>query len=142
MWICQELEPMKIKALIVDDDRYIRDGMAQLLECEEDIEVVGKADSGELALTLAESTTPDIIIMDYSMPGMDGAETTKMIMASGSTPKIIGVSMHTNTFYVKRMKEAGAVAFLPKGSDLDELLLAIRRVLEGQTYFPEYLYDA
>jgi PAS domain S-box-containing protein len=117
-----------IRVLVADDHRVMRQGLVMMLEQEEDITVVGEADNGRQAVDMARALRPDVVLMDVSMPIMDGIEATAVIHRELPETRIIGLSMFTEAEVAQRMHSAGAVAYLSKGEDMHELINAIRQV--------------
>ena len=116
----------KISVLLVDDHRIVRQGLASLLEFEEDIEVVGEAENGRQAVELARQHTPEVVIMDVNMPIMGGIEATQILSRELPQIKVIGLSMHAERDTAEAMRQAGAVAYLTKGGPSEDLIAAIR----------------
>src|SRR5512133_483136 len=104
---------MKTTVLLVDDHKIFRDGLRTLIE-KEGMEVVGEAENGRKTLKLAEKLLPNVIIMDVSMPDMNGIEATRKIISSFPEIKIIALSMHSDRRFVLGMLEAGAAGYLLK----------------------------
>jgi DNA-binding NarL/FixJ family response regulator len=125
---------MSTKILLVDDHQLIREGLCSLVEKEFGIKVVGQASDGNTAVRMAKELCPDIIIMDISMPGLDGIEATKQIKQDGGSAKIIALSMHTNKLFVMNIFEAGAMGYLLKECASSELITAINSVMENNVY--------
>jgi PAS domain S-box-containing protein len=115
-----------LRVLLVDDHAVVRDGLSSLLQRQADIEVVGQAADGCQAVEQALQTQPDVVIMDVNMPGMDGKEATRQILARLPNVKVIGLSMFAESDVAEAMKTAGAVAYLAKTSGPDALIAAIR----------------
>lgn len=115
-----------IRVLIVDDHRIVREGIAGLLQMHKDIEVVGQAENGRAAVELARDLEPDAILMDVSMPIMDGVDATRSIVRELPAIRIIGLSMYDKQDMAEAMLAAGAVSYLPKGGPAAALLAAIR----------------
>jgi signal transduction histidine kinase len=116
----------KIRVLLVDDHRILREGLAGLLQFEADIEVVGEAADGPQAVALAEELRPDVVTMDVSMPGMSGPEATRIILGKLPQARVIGLSMHIDGGVADAMRQAGAVSYLTKGGPSEDLVAAIR----------------
>jgi DNA-binding NarL/FixJ family response regulator len=124
----------KIKIILVDDHTIVRQGLSQAIQTKEDFKVVGEADNGRVAIELALLHAPDIVIMDVSMPDLNGIEATKQILANNSNVKVIVLSMYSEKIYVIGMLNAGASAYLLKTCSFRELHHAINIVLSGKTY--------
>jgi PAS domain S-box-containing protein len=116
----------KISVLLVDDHAIVRQGLASLLRPEPDIEIAGEATDGKHAVELARQHSPDVVVMDVNMPGMDGVEATRIIVAELPRCKVIGLSMHIDHDIGVAMREAGAVGYLSKGGPSEDLVAAIR----------------
>jgi DNA-binding NarL/FixJ family response regulator len=125
---------MSIKIIIADDHRIIYDSLNPLLDKQTDIEVVGVADNGRKAVKLTKELEPDLVIMDISMPDLNGIEATRQIITQCPGVKIIALSMNTDKRYVKGMLKAGASGYLTKGCSFEELANAIRLVAAGKKY--------
>jgi DNA-binding NarL/FixJ family response regulator len=123
-----------IRILVVDDHTLVREGLCRLLDGEEDIEVVGQSGSGHEAVALCQSLHPDLIILDYSLPDLDGLETTRQIVALNLGIRILILTMYANEEYATRLIRSGASGFLIKGASADELLLAVRKVARKGVY--------
>ena len=122
----------KIKILLADDHLVVRMGIASLLSFEPDFEVVGQADSGTAALSMAQTLNPDIVIMDLMMPDMDGVEATRRIHVVRPDIRILVLTSFGTSVEVHRAIEAGATGALVKTSTQDEICSAIRQVFNGQ----------
>ena len=118
---------MKTRILIVDDHTLLRDGLKMLINHESDMEVVGEAENGEVAIERARDLRPDVILMDVKMPVMDGVEATRRILAEMPGMKILALSMYSGDGFLKRMIDAGASGYFMKGNDITELSDAIRK---------------
>ena len=132
---------MKIKLLIADDHKIVRDGLRSLLEKQPDMEVVGEAQTGREAFRMAREKKPDVLIMDISMPDINGIEAAKKILAAMPNIKIIALSMHSERILVREMIQAGAHAFLLKECAFDELVAAVKSVLNNQTAMSKKIAD-
>ena len=125
---------MSLKILLADDHKIVRDGLKSLLKKEDGMEVVGEADNGRKTVQLARDLEPEIIIMDISMPDLNGVEATRQILADSPDVKIIALSMHSDKRYVRAALSAGASGYLLKDSAFEELVEAIRTVDTGRFY--------
>lgn len=125
---------MSIKILLADDHIITRQGLRSLLETQSDIEVVAEAQDGRTAVRLTRQLLPDIVIMDVSMPDLNGIEATHQIISDFKNIKVIALSMHSDTLYVAEMLKNGASGYLLKDCAFDELIQAIRIVITGKTY--------
>jgi len=125
---------MSIKILLVDDHKIVCNGLRTLLEKEADMKVVGEAADGRAALRLSQEIKPDVVVMDVSLPELNGCEATRKIIAKLPKVKVIALSMYSDRKFVYRMFEAGASGYLPKDSAFEELSRAIRAVVKDQMY--------
>ena len=125
---------MHLNVLIADDHRILRQGLRSLLENEADLKVIAEADDGRAAIAAADAAPVDLVIMDVAMPGLNGIEATRKLLAIRPALKIIGLSMHTDRRFVSEMLKAGASGFVSKDSAFEELIQAIRTVLTGKVY--------
>lgn len=116
----------KIRVLVVDDHVVMRQGLARLLQEEPDIEIVGEASDGEEAVNLAREIRPDVVLMDISLPGMNGIQATYIIHAELPEVRVIGLSMFEKGERADAMRQAGAVAYLTKSGPSDGVIAAIR----------------
>lgn len=130
-----------IKVLLADDHALVREGLHRLLEDCGDMEVVGEACGGQEALRMVRQLQPDVVVMDLSMPGMDGIEATKQIVREGLKARVLILTMHTNEEYAVRMLQAGAQGFVGKGALSQEVVEAIRKVAAGGCYLPPELSE-
>ena len=125
---------MKTFVMIVDDHQIVRDGLKAILHHEEGIGVIAEADNGRTALRLVEELKPEIVIMDIAMPDMNGIEATRRISSEHPEIKVLILSMHHDKRMVIEVFNAGARGYLLKECASDELLRAIRTLLQGETY--------
>ena len=123
-----------IRVLLTDDHAVVRSGVRRLLEQHEGIEVIAEAGSGEEAYQLFGECLPDVLIMDMSMPGMGGLEALRRIYARYSQAKIIIFSMHENVTFATQALMAGAVGYVTKSGDAEDLVDAVRDVMAGNNY--------
>lgn len=125
---------MSIKILLAEDHRITRQGLRSLIEKQSDMEVVAEAENGRLAVSLTREMLPDVIIMDVTMPELNGMEATKQIKSENQHAKIIALSMHSDSLFVTEMLKSGASGYLLKDCAFEDLIRAIRVVIEGKTY--------
>ncbi|GAB4181200.1 MAG: UvrY/SirA/GacA family response regulator transcription factor [Wenzhouxiangellaceae bacterium] len=123
-----------IRVLIVDDHDLVRTGLRHIIDRAEDVDVVAEAGSGDEALRRHRELTPDVVLMDISMPGMSGLEVTQRMLRSDDSTRIIILTAHAQSPFPTRLLEAGAMGYLTKACAADELLSAIRSVNEGRRY--------
>lgn len=126
-----------IRIAIADDHALVREGMRRMLSGSRQIEVIGEASNGAEAVELVATKTPDVLLLDITMPVKDGIEATADIVELGVTTKILILSMHADEQYALRTLRAGANGFISKGARLEELLRAITEVHNGERYLPE-----
>ena len=123
-----------VRLLLVDDHDLVRAGMRRLLADARDMEVVGECASGEEAVQLTRELKPDVVLLDVSMPGMGGMETTRRILQVHPEARIIVVTVHVQEPWPSKMLEAGAAGYLTKSCAFDEIVNAIRTVMKGEIY--------
>ena len=123
-----------IRVILADDHAVVRAGLKAVLSSAKDISVIGEAANGKEAVALTERLKPDVVIMDLSMPEMDGAAATKAILANDSTTRILVLTMHTEEEYLLPLLEAGAAGYLVKSTADTELVTAVRAVAHGDPY--------
>jgi len=124
-----------IRILLVDDHGVVRDGLGRMLELEEDMEIVGRASNAEETLSKVESISPDIILMDIKMPGIDGIELTRQVKERLPSCNVIIFTLHGD--YLTQAVNAGASGYLLKDIRRGELTRAIRQVYRGQVVISE-----
>lgn len=125
---------MTIRVLLADDHRIIREGIQTLLSRESDIDVVGEANDGREMIQMNEALQPDVLVMDITMPNLNGIDATRQIISKYPDARIIALSMHSDQRFVVEMLQAGASAYLLKDCVYDDLVKAIYLVCEGKTY--------
>ena len=125
---------MSIGILLADDHKIVREGLRALLTRHPDMKVVAECGTGREAVRLALELKPDAVVMDVSMPDMDGIEAVAQIKAALPSVKVVGLSMHSDRHFVVRMLHAGASAYLLKESAFDDLARAIRLVVANDIY--------
>ena len=126
-----------IRVIVADDHTVLRDGLRYLLEAQGDIQIVGMAANGQEAVEQASRSCPDVILMDISMPVMNGIEATRHICQICSNTKVAILSMHHTAEYMQRALEAGAAGYLLKDSAGAELVTAIRALHSGKRYLSQ-----
>jgi len=132
---------MSIRVILADDHKIIRDGLRTLIEKETGMEVVAEAENGRKTIRLTQKLIPNVVIMDVSMPDMNGIEATRKIIAEMPHVRVIALSMHSDRRFVLGMLEAGASGYLLKDCAFDELSHAIRNVTAGHTYLSPKIAD-
>lgn len=128
-----------IRIALVDDHSLFRNGLRMLLAAHANFEVIADVGSGQEFLDILTDKSPDVVFMDYSMPEMNGAETTRQALAKMPELKVITLSMFGDNAYYSDMVESGAKGFLLKDSPFNEVVEAVETVYEGGTYFSESL---
>ncbi|MEF3075364.1 MULTISPECIES: response regulator [unclassified Methylobacter] len=123
-----------ISVLLVDDHELVRTGIEALLNAAEDIKVVGVAKSGEEAVDAVVNLSPDVVLMDVNMPGIGGVEACRRILQHDSKVKIIALSVHNDGPIPRQLLKLGVLGFISKGSSAEEMVSAIRKVMEGKRY--------
>jgi DNA-binding NarL/FixJ family response regulator len=124
---------MRLRAVLADDHQIVRAGLKKLLESL-DVEVVGEADDGLAALALAEQLSPNVVLMDIAMPGLNGLDATARLTKAHPQIRVLILSMHQNEAYVRQALRNGAAGYLLKDAAPVELALALKAVLRGETY--------
>lgn len=125
---------MEIRLLLADDHQMMREGLRAIIEKEQGMCVVGEAQDGATTVEMARKLNPHMVIMDVSMPDLNGIEATRKITKTNPNLKVIGLSGHVNQLFVREMFAAGASAYILKQTASDELVRAIRDVMAGKKY--------
>ena len=125
---------MQTRILLIDDHAILRKGLRLLLEKQDDFTVVGEAEEGEAGIALIHEFSPDIVVMDITMPGLNGIEATKRITAEYPDTRIIALSIHSERKFVEDMLQAGAAGYILKESVPEDLVRGIRAVMRGAGY--------
>ncbi|MBI4661744.1 MAG: response regulator transcription factor [Verrucomicrobia bacterium] len=125
----------KITVLLADDHTVVRQGLRALLDAEEDIDVVGEAETGRQAVQQAKKLLPDVVVMDIAMPLLNGLEATRQIVREIPSTRVLILSSYSDDEYVHQLTEAGAVGYLIKQTAAGELLKAIRETHKGGAFF-------
>ncbi len=128
-----------IKLIIVDDHKLVQQSLGQSLGMEKGVSIVAEANTGKSAVTLAADHKPDIMIIDISMPDMNGMEACRQILAENPAIKILALTMHSEKMYLMGMLDAGASGYILKSCTYKELLTAIETVLSGNVYLSQEL---
>lgn len=126
-----------IRIVIVDDHQVVLDGFIARLEIEPEIEVVGTASNGLEALDAVRQHKPDVVLMDISMPIMNGIEATRLIKEEFPESKVLMLTMHDNREYIMKVMQEGAVGYMLKEISAEKMVQAIKTVNQGSTYFCE-----
>lgn len=124
----------QISVMLVDDHAVVRMGFKMLLEMDVEIKVVAEAESGEQALQRYMEYTPQVVVMDITMPGMGGLEAIERLLAKDRLAKILVLSAHEDSVHPKRVLSAGAMGYLTKRSAAEEMIKAVRAVAQGKKY--------
>lgn len=124
----------RTRVLIADDHTLVREGIRSLLEKLPDVQVVAEATDGRHAINLVKSSNPDVVLMDISMPRLNGLDATKLMIRIAPQVRVVILSMHKSQQYVWEALEAGASGYLLKDTDLSELSFAIASVMNGKAY--------
>ena len=130
-----------LKLLLTDDHHIFIEGMTALFDGVADMEVVGVAVSASEAMSLLEKIKPDILLTDIQMPNKNGIELTTEVVSRFQNIKVVALSMLDEKSYVRKMREAGASGYLLKTMGADELLTALRKIHQGEKYFPELEFN-
>jgi len=123
---------MKVRVLLADDHQMFRQALRLILSGDPNIEVTGEAGDGQEAIALARQTSPDVVCMDISMPVMDGMEATRRLLAISPSVRVIGLSAHSDQYYVMEMVDAGASGYVSKSEPADEIMRAIHAVCNSR----------
>ena len=132
---------MKLRVLVTDDHKIIREGLQALIDKQPDMEVVGDAETGREAVKLAKKLTPHVVVMDVSMPDLNGVEATRQILKNQPDVKIVALSMYSDRRFVCEMFKAGAHGYMLKDCAFDELSRAIDAVTNNRRYLSPAIAD-
>jgi len=125
----------KVRVLLADDHKVVRDGLRLLLESQRDMRVVGEAADGQEALEKARALKPDVVVMDLSMPRLNGLQATERLRAEQPAVKVVALTVHEDASYLLQLCKAGAVGYVLKRSAGEDLIQAIRAVAGGAVHF-------
>lgn len=132
---------MPVSILLVDDHPVVCHGLKRVLEKQDDLVVVGEAGDWQEALAAVDRHRPDVIILDIALQGVDGVSLVTRIQESGAQSRIVMYTMHDNRDYVTRAFQAGALGYVLKSDKIEQLVMAIRQVLNGRIYLSSSLSD-
>jgi len=132
----------RIRILLADDHAVVRQGFKMILAAQPDMEIVGEAANGREAVDLAEQLRPDVVVMDVSMPELNGIEATRRLASSVPHARVVALSMHKDSVYVREILRAGARGYLLKDSGAADLVAAIRAVASGESYLSPAVSNA
>ncbi len=125
---------MPITLILADDHQMLRSGLRNLFDQQKDLKVLGEADNGRAAVAMVRELNPNLVIMDITMPELNGIEATRQIASESNGTRVITVSAHSDRQFVSDALKAGAMGYLPKSAPFDELLTAVRTVATGRVY--------
>jgi DNA-binding NarL/FixJ family response regulator len=132
----------KIRILLADDHAVVRQGFKMILGAQPDFEIVGEAGNGNEALEMAGALNPDIVVMDVAMPELNGIEATRRLATASPRARVLALSMHKDSVYVREILRAGARGYLLKDAIDRDLLEAVRAVARGEGYISPAVSDA
>ncbi len=124
----------RIRILLADDHAVVRQGFKMILAAQPDMEIVGEAGNGREAVELAEKLRPEVVVMDVSMPELNGIEATRRLASSTPHTRVVALSVHKDSVYVREILRAGARGYLLKESVAGDLVSAVRAVASGEGY--------
>ncbi len=125
----------RITVLLADDNRVVRREFRSILELEDDLEVVGEAKNGRQAVAMVKKLRPALVLMDISMPLLNGLQATRQILKAAPPTKVLMLSAHSDDAYVEEATNSGAMGYLTKQTSADCVCTAIREVQKGNTFF-------
>ena len=132
----------KIRILLADDHAVVRQGFKMILGAQSDMEIVAEAGNGREAVESAEKLRPDVVVMDVAMPELNGIEATRRITDASPHTRVLALSMHKDTVYVREILRAGARGYLLKDSPAGDLVAAVRAVASGEGYLSPAVSNA
>ena len=131
-----------IRILLADDHTMVRQGFRLILSLQSDMEIVGEAGNGQEAIEFAEKLQPDVVVMDIAMPELNGIEATRRVLISSPRTRVLALSMHKDSAYVREVLKAGARGYLLKDSVDNDLVTAVRAVARGEGYLSPAVSEA
>lgn len=129
----------RVRVLLADDHKIVRDGLRLLIDGQPDMQVIGEAGNGREALLCTKTLKPDVVVMDLSMPELNGLQATAMLKAEHPQVKVVALTVHEDETYLWQLCKAGAAGYVLKRSAGDELIQAIRAVASGKLYYDSVL---
>jgi DNA-binding NarL/FixJ family response regulator len=132
---------IKLRVFVADDHAMLRDGLKALVSAQPDMEIVGEAENGQTTYEKAKELLPDVVLMDVSMPGLNGVQATELLRRDCPRIKILVLTAYKDKGYLDRLLKVGASGFILKLSAAEELIGAIRLVAEGKTYLDPQMVD-
>ncbi len=132
----------KIRIVLADDHGVVRQGFRRILEAQADMEIVGEASNGREALEAAVKLSPDVVVMDVAMPELNGIEATRRMAEAAPRTRVLALSMHKDSVYVREILRAGARGYLLKDAVDEDLIAAVRAVARGEGYLSPGVADA
>jgi len=132
----------KIRIVLADDHSVVRQGFRRILEAQTDMEIVGEASNGREALEAVAKLTPDVVVMDVAMPELNGIEATRRMKEATPHSRVLALSMHKDSVYVREILRAGAKGYLLKDAVDEDLIAAVRAVSRGEGYLSPGVADA
>jgi two-component system, NarL family, response regulator NreC len=132
----------RIRILLADDHAVVRQGFRMILGAHSDLEIVGEAGNGREAVELSAALKPDVVVMDVTMPELNGIEATRRLTADNPHIRVVALSMHKDSVYVREILRAGARGYLLKESVADDLVAAVRAVAAGEGYLSPAISNA
>jgi DNA-binding NarL/FixJ family response regulator len=131
-----------IRILLTDDHTMVRQGFRLILSLQSDMEIVGEAGNGQEAIELADKLQPDVVVMDIAMPELNGIEATRRVLIASPRTRVLALSMHKDSAYVREVLKAGARGYLLKDSVDNDLVTAVRAVARGEGYLSPAVSEA
>ena len=130
------------RIVLADDHALVRQGLSLILEAQPDMQIVGQAGNGHEAVELAQKLKPDVVIMDVAMPGLNGIEATRRLAEALPRTRVLALSMHKDSVYVREILRAGARGYLLKDSGDADLIAAVRAIAKGEGYISPAVSEA